>query len=291
MSLELASKVGSTTWGRIDESALSSAGQKWMDRLEKGDLSGSVTPLSCFVPLRGQKLAANPRLSNEYVAKCLDTLGLRAKVDVERYGHLDSCSVELLKRVSARGTSSMWLPDSPRTRALGFKHRLITKGPPVKVPLHRLSRVDTEWMEQAIKEDVVRGQLVRGSSPWGFPAFPTKESAAHRAVQRGRRIVVDYRALNRVTIRKTYIIPNSDELKGSVAGSDELSVGDLKEGFNQCDNEPETALKLAVSVPSGQYLPQGFTFGLQMALRTFRNWSSLCFRGACTRSGFSFLMI
>ena len=64
-----------------------------------------------------------------------------------------------------------------------FKHRLITRGPPVRVPLHRLSRADTEWIEKALAEDVARGQLKKGSSPWGFPAFPTKESPDHKAVK------------------------------------------------------------------------------------------------------------
>ena len=116
-------------------------------------------------------------------------------------------------------------------------------------------------MDQAIQEDVDRGQLVRGSSPWGFPAFATKPSAEHKAIHRARRLVVDYRQLNRVTVRKTFLIPNSDELKATVAGSTELTVGDLKEGFNQCDNEPETSLKMAVMTPLGQFLPKGLTFG------------------------------
>ena len=64
-------------------------------------------------------------------------------------------------------------------------------------------------------------------------------------------MVVDYRALNRVTERRFFIIPNSDELKGAVAGSRFISVGDLKEGFNQCRNEDETKRKMAVLVASG----------------------------------------
>ena len=78
----------------------------------------------------------------------------------------------------------------------GFKHRLITRGPPVRVGLHRLFKTDTEWVENAVGEDVGRGQLRRGSSPWGFPAFPTKEPPVHKAIRRSRRMAVDYRALN-----------------------------------------------------------------------------------------------
>ena len=43
-------------------------------------------------------------------------------------------------------------------------------------------------------------------------------------------MVVDYRALNGVTVRKFFLIPNSDYIKSTVVGSYLLSVGDLKDG-------------------------------------------------------------
>ena len=81
-------------------------------------------------------------------------MGLGEVVDEERYGHLDAQERRLLQWLVQWSTSCMWLPDSMRTRARAFKHRLITNGPPVTVGLHRLSRTDTEWLEKAIKEDV-----------------------------------------------------------------------------------------------------------------------------------------
>ena len=95
----------------------------------------------------------------------------------------------------------------------------------------------------------------------GIPAFPTKEQPDHKAIKRGRRMVVDYRALNKVTERRYFISPNADGLKSTVAGSSFISVGDLKEGFNQVDNEEETAQEMAVLCASGCYLPRGLTFG------------------------------
>ena len=116
-------------------------------------------------------------------------------------------------------------------------------------------------MEKALQEDVDRGQLTKGHSQWGVPAFITKEGAAYKAIRRKRRLVVDYRELNRTTVRKFFIIPNSDGIKATVAGSKYISVGDLKEGFNQVDNEPETSKKMAVLSVTGSYLPRGLTFG------------------------------
>lgn len=90
--------------------------------------------------------------------------------------------------------------------------------------------------------------MEKGSSDWGFPAFPTKENAAYKAIKRSRRMVVDYRELNKVTVRKFFLIPNSDYIKSTVAGNEFISVGDLKEGFNQVDNEPETRKKMARAI-------------------------------------------
>ena len=134
-----------------------------------------------------------------------------------------------------------------------------------------------------------RGWILRCQvlSPWGVPAFPTQEAPAHKAIKRARRMVVDYRALNRVTVRKVFLIPDSDQAKATVAGNKFISVGDLKEGFNQVDNEPESAKKMAVITASGTYLPRGLTFGptngpedfqelvfVLFSRRLYKEWSS-----------------
>ena len=128
------------------------------------------------------------------------------KPDQERYGHLKEADFDVLRWVVSRGSGCMWLPDSPRTTVKGFRHRLITRGPPIRGKLFRLNRPDTEWIEKAIQEDVARGQLEKGNSDWGFQAFPTKENPAYKAIRRGRRMVVDYRELNKVTVRKLSLI-------------------------------------------------------------------------------------
>ena len=159
-----------------------------------------------------------------------------------------------------------------------LRHRLITRGPPARVGLHRLNRPDTEWVEKAIQEDVARGQLIPGSSLWGSPAFPANEGPDYKAVRRSRRLVVDYRALNRVTERRFFVIPNGEGIKSTVAGSRYISVGDLKEGFNQVENEPEAAQKMAVLAASGTYLPRGLTFGPTNGLEEFQEMVFIAFR-------------
>ncbi|MDP7559647.1 MAG: hypothetical protein QF745_03810, partial [Planctomycetota bacterium] len=237
------------------------AEQAWMTKLKNGDYSGPVLDSTRYLTLRNQTIEENVRQTEGYRTLCTEAVGVGEIPDMERYAHLKPEDFDVIRWCVRRGSGSMWLPDSPRTTVKGFRHRLITRGPPVRRPLFRLNRPDTEWVEKAIAEDVKRGQLEKGTSDWGFPAFPTKEAKAYKAIKRGRRLVVDYRELNKVTVRKFFLIPNSDYIKSTVAGNRFISVGDLKEGFNQVDNEEETRKKIAVLSATGCWLPRGLTFG------------------------------
>ena len=124
---------------------------------------------------------------------CREAVGVGEQPDLERCKHLREPDFDVIRWVVSRGSGCMWLPDTPRTTVKGFRHRLITRGPPVRVKFFRLNRADTEWLEKAIAEDVKRGQLEKGTSEWGFPAFPTKEGPSYKAIKRSRRMVVDYR--------------------------------------------------------------------------------------------------
>jgi len=247
-------------------SAAEQNAQNWMDKLSGGDLSGPVFPVSQYLELRGEKIEGNPRQSDEYRDRVMEEVGLGSSFDEERYAHLKEAgdwekNLDLIRWAVGRASGCSWLPGSHRATVRGFKHRLFTRGPPVRIAPHRLNRPDAEFVEKSIAEDVARGQLVKGDSLWGAPAFPTKEVPGHKAIKRSRRVVVDYRELNKRTLRRIFLIPNSDELKSNCAGNRFISVGDLKEGFNQVDNEVETAQKMAVVVASGCYLPRGLTFG------------------------------
>ena len=265
MSPEAAREAGERTWNSSsfhNSQGFTKGHKEWMDRLSKGDLEGILPDMDQYLLLNDEALEENPRGTQAYKDECVKEAGLGEHFDEARYPHLtEQADRELLEWAVRRVSGCIWLEDTPRTYVRGFKHRLITRGPPVRMGLHRLSRTDTEWIERAIQEDVKRGQLRKGASQWGFPAFPTKGSAPHKAIKRKRRMVVDYRALNRVTVKKVFIIPNSDQIKGHVAGSLWLSVGDAKEGFNQCENEEGSGEKMAVVSVTGIWIPRGLTFG------------------------------
>ena len=61
-----ATRAGQSSWSSPTFDSFTASGKAWMEKLRRGDLSGCVTPPESFIPLRGQQLAANPRVSEEY---------------------------------------------------------------------------------------------------------------------------------------------------------------------------------------------------------------------------------
>ena len=108
-------------------------------------------------------------------------------------------------------------------------------------------------------------------------------------MKRKRRMVVDFRALNRITVCKVFPIPNSGDIKTCVPGSKFISEGDPKEGFNQMDNTPEGAQKMAALVASGCYLPRGLTFGPTNGPEDFQDLVFNCFSRRLYREWHLFL--
>ena len=63
-----------------------------------------------------------------------------------------------------------------------------------------------EFVESSLRADEKRGQLNKGRSEWGFPAFATKPGP------RKRRVVIAYRRLSAITVCAVFIIPRAEDI-------------------------------------------------------------------------------
>ena len=107
------------------------------------------------------------------------------------------------------------------------EHFIPTTGTPVKVPPRRIPakyRVEIEEQIQAMpKEEIIE----ESSSPWMSPAVFVR-------IKNGDvRICVDYRALNKQTIKDTYRLPRPNEVQDRLAGCTIFSTLDLRSGYWQ----------------------------------------------------------
>ena len=65
---------------------------------------------------------------------------------------------------------------------------------------------DLEEIKKQIKELLEKGYIRRSSSPWGGPVLLVEKK------DKSLRMVVDYRALNEVTIKNKYPLPMINDL-------------------------------------------------------------------------------
>ncbi len=135
--------------------------------------------------------------------------------------------------------------------------------PPFR-PIYRLSPLEIEEAKRQVTEYIHKGWIEPSSSPYGSPILFVKKKDG------GLRMVIDYRALNKLTIKNRYPLPRIDDLFDQLAGSRVFSSLDLAQGYHQIRISKEDVPKTAFRVPFGHYQFKVLSFGLTNAPATFQ---------------------
>ena len=135
--------------------------------------------------------------------------------------------------------------------------------PPFR-PIYRLSPLEIEEAKRQITEYIHKGWIEPSSSPYGSPILFVKKKDG------GLRMVIDYRALNKLTIKNRYPLPKIDDLFDQLAGSHVFSSLGLAQGYHQIQILEEDVPKTAFRVPFGHYQFKVLSFGLTNAPATFQ---------------------
>ena len=163
-------------------------------------------------------------------------------------------------------------PGLPPEREVFHTIQLAPDAKPTWRPLYRLSPAERDEVERQIKELTRLGYIRPSASPFGAPVlFVPKHDGTLR-------MCVDYRALNKLTIRNRYALPRIDQLLDQLGEAKVFSSLDLASGYHQVRIKESDVEKTAFRTPIGHYEYMVLPFGLTNAPATFQALMNNIFR-------------
>nr|GEV28591.1 putative reverse transcriptase domain-containing protein [Tanacetum cinerariifolium] len=117
------------------------------------------------------------------------------------------------------------LPGIPPTRQVEFRINLIPGAAPVARAPYRLAPSEMKELAEQLQKLTDKGFIRPSSSPWGAPVlFVKKKDGSFR-------MCIDYRELNKLTVKNHYPLPRIDDLFDQLQGSSVYSKIDLRSGL------------------------------------------------------------
>ncbi|WVZ80197.1 hypothetical protein U9M48_027691 [Paspalum notatum var. saurae] len=122
------------------------------------------------------------------------------------------------------------LPGMPPDREIEFVIELLPSTAPIAKRPYRMAPIEPS------------------SSPWAFPVLLVEKKDTNE-----KRMCVDYRALNEVTIKNKYPLPHIDDLFDQLQGACAFSKINMRSGYHQLKIRPSDIPKTAFTTKYGLY--------------------------------------
>ena len=148
----------------------------------------------------------------------------------------------------------------PPSKDVDFAIDLVPGAGPVSMAPYRMDPAELAELKQQI-EDLLEKRFIRPSaSPWEAPILLVKKKDG------SSRLCVDYRQLNKLTIKNKYPLPRIDDLLDQLRGAGVFSKIDLRSGYHQILVKSEDVQKTAFRSRYGHYEYVVMPFGVTNAL-------------------------
>ncbi|GKB59617.1 hypothetical protein Tco_0915803 [Tanacetum coccineum] len=155
------------------------------------------------------------------------------------------------------------LPGLPPTRQVEFHIELIPGAAPVARAPYRLAPTEMKELAEQLKELSDKGFIRPSSSLWGAPILFVKKKDGSFWM------CIDYRELNKLTMKNRYPLLRIDDLFDQLQGSSIYSKIDLRSGYHQLRVREEDIPKTAFRTRYGHYEFRVMPFGLTNAPAVF----------------------
>nr|AAM08795.1 Putative retroelement [Oryza sativa Japonica Group]AAP52970.1 retrotransposon protein, putative, Ty3-gypsy subclass [Oryza sativa Japonica Group] len=157
------------------------------------------------------------------------------------------------------------LTTMPPKREIEFRIDLAPGTAPIYKRPYRMAANELAEVKKQVDEQLQKGYIRPSTSPWGAPVIFVEKK------DKTKRMCVDYRALNEVTIKNKYPLPRIDDLFDQLKGAKVFSKIDLRSGYHQLRIREEDIPKTAFTTRYGLYECTVMSFGLTNAPAFFMN--------------------
>ena len=163
------------------------------------------------------------------------------------------------------------LPGVPPDREIDFQIELAGIEPISQAP-YKMAPLELKELKVQMEELVSKGFFRPSTSPWGaLVLFVKKKDGILR-------LCIDYRELNKVTIRNQYPLPRIDDLFDQLQGARVFSKIDLRSGYHQLKIRSEDVPKTAFRTGYGHYEFLVMPIGLTNAPTTYMDLMNRIFQ-------------
>ncbi|KAA0043070.1 reverse transcriptase [Cucumis melo var. makuwa] len=164
------------------------------------------------------------------------------------------------------------LPGLPPHREVEFAIELESGTVPISRAPYRMAPAQLKELKVQLQELLDKGFIRPSVSPWGAPVLFVKKKDG------SMRLCIDYRELNKVTVKNRYPLPRIDDLFDQLQGATVFSKIDLQSGYHQLRIKDGDVPKTAFRSRYGHFEFIVMSFGLTNAPAVFMDLMNRVFR-------------
>src|SRR5262249_34828909 len=157
-------------------------------------------------------------------------------------------------------------------REIEFCIDVVAGTAPISLPPYRMAPAELRELKEQLQELLDQGFIRPSTSPWGAPVLFVKKKDG------SLRLCIDYRQLNKATVRNRYPLPRIDDLFDQLQGAEYFSKVDLRSGYHQLRIRREDVPKTAFRTRYGHYEFLVMSFGLTNAPAAFMDLMNRVFK-------------
>ena len=163
------------------------------------------------------------------------------------------------------------LPGLPPIREIEVSIETIPGVSPITQSPYRMAPMELAELKVQLQELLDKGFIRPSNSSWGAPVLFVKKKDGTL------RLCIDYRQLNKVTVKNRYPLPRIDDLFDQLKGARVFSKIDLRSGYHQLRIKEQDIQKTAFRTRYGHYEFLVMPFGLTNAPAMFMDLMIGCF--------------